>query len=245
MAVGSGLSSPPGGWSRRGLLIGTAGAFIAFRALAADHPDTDPGLTPEAAVSRLMDGNSRFVAGSPLHPNSDADRRQSLVDGQQPFATIVTCSDSRVGPELIFDQGLGDLFVIRVAGNVLDDVVLGSVEYSVIHLNVPLVMVLGHEHCGAVAATVAALAGETNDDDKDTRIGALVDRIRPSIGLVAPDAKDKLEAAVLANARRTAHLMLANSQPLNDRSISGRLKVLSARYRLGDGRVTDIESAEA
>jgi carbonic anhydrase len=227
------------------MLIGAAGAFIASRALAADHSDADPGLTPDAAVSRLMEGNARYVAGAPQHPNSDADRRQSLVDGQQPFATIVACSDSRVGPELIFDQGLGDLFVIRVAGNVLDDVVLGSVEYSVIHLGVPLVMVLGHEHCGAVAATVAALAGETSDDDKGTRIGALVDLIRPSIGLVPPDAPDKLETAVLVNARRTAHLMLAKSQPLNDRAISNRLKVLSARYRLGDGRVTDLEMAEA
>ena len=110
-------------------------------------------LTPDQALTQLLRGNERFVAGWPDHPNQSARRRREVSDsGQQPFAIILSCSDSRVPPEIIFDQGLGDLFVIRVAGNIIDDAILGTIEYAVEHVHAPLVMVLGHDKCGAVTA---------------------------------------------------------------------------------------------
>src|SRR5512139_387673 len=112
-------------------------------------------LTPDQALTHLLRGNERFIAGWPDHPNQSARRRREVSDaGQQPYAIILSCADSRVPPEIIFDQGLGDVFVIRVAGNVLDDVILGTIEYAVEHMHTPLVMVLGHDKCGAVTAAV-------------------------------------------------------------------------------------------
>jgi carbonic anhydrase len=196
-------------------------------------------------MQRLMDGNARYVAGKSVSPNLGVERRRSLAAGQHPFATILACADSRVGPELIFDQGLGDLFVIRVAGNVVDDVVLASIEYSVIHLGSPLVMVLGHERCGAVNATVEALSGKASDADRDTKIAALADLIAPAVRAVPADAPDKVEAAVLENARRGAQFILTTSRPLDERARDGRLQVVSARYDLDDGRVSHIVAAQA
>jgi carbonic anhydrase len=192
-----------------------------------------------------MDGNARYVAGKPLHPNLGIERRASLAAAQHPFATILACADSRVGPEIVFDQGLGDLFVIRVAGNVVDDVVLASIEYSVIHLGAPLVMVLGHERCGAVTATVEALSGKTNEEDQETKIGALADLIAPAIRALPADTPDKVEAGVVANARRGAHLILTTSRPLGERVRQGQLQIVSARYDLDDGRVSHVLAAEA
>lgn len=241
--VERGRFSQTGGWSRRGLLAGIAGATFATRTLAAEHTGA-PRLSPAAALKRLADGNARYVAGTPRRPDQSAARRLSLVGGQHPFATILACADSRVGPEIIFDEGLGDLFVVRVAGNVVDDVVLGSIEYSVIHLNVPLVMVLGHERCGAVAAAVAAAAGEKNKADADTKIGPLAGLIAPAVQAVPAGAPDKVEAAVLLNARRSAHLLVSQSAAVRERLKAGRLQVVSADYQLHDGRVSEVRAAE-
>jgi len=230
--------------SRRFLIAGAASVLAAPRALAKAHPGA-PALSPAAALQRLMDGNARYVAGRPVHPNLSAERRRSLAAGQHPFATILACADSRVGPELIFDQGLGDLFVIRVAGNVVDDVVLASIEYSVIHLGSPVVMVLGHARCGAVIATAEALAGKAGDEDRDTKIAALADLIAPAVRAVPAAAPDKVDAAVLANARRGAHLILTTSPPLAARARDGQLQIVSARYDLDDGRVTHVLAAES
>jgi carbonic anhydrase len=230
-------------WSRRAFVAGAAGTVFATRAVAAGHAE-GPGLSPAAALQRLMDGNARYASGKSRRPDLGAGRRSSLVSGQHPFATVLACADSRVAPELIFDQGLGDLFVTRVAGNVVDDVVLGSIEYSVLHLGVPLVMVLGHEHCGAVAAAVQALAGEKNEEDADTRIGALAGLIVPAVRAVPANAPNKVEAAVLLNARRSAHLLLTTSEAVAARVKAGRLQVVSARYGLHDGRVSEVRPAE-
>jgi carbonic anhydrase len=229
-------------WSKRDVMFGVA-ALLATRALAAAHEE-NPGLSPSAALTRLKDGNARYAAGRFDHPDLSLARRRELVGGQQPFATIVACADSRVGPELIFDQGLGDLFVIRVAGNVVDDVVVGSIEYSVIHLGVPLVMVLGHEHCGAVSAAVEAVAGKTNPQDRDTRIGALAGLIAPAVKAVPATAPDKVEAAVLLNARQGAAQLFKKSRAVSERVKAGRLQVVSARYGLDDGKVSDIGAAQ-
>lgn len=231
-------------WSRRHLIAAAAGSAFATRALAAGHA-AGPGLSPAEAVHHLMEGNTRYAANRARHPDQTAVRRMNLVGGQQPFATVLACADSRVGPELIFDQGLGDLFVVRVAGNVVDDVVLGSIEYSVVHLGVPLVMVLGHERCGAVTAAVAAATGQTSPEDARTKIGSLAGLIVPVVQTVPADAPDRVEAAVLSNARQSAHLILTRSEPIGERVKANQLQVVSALYGLHDGRVSDLRPAEA
>jgi carbonic anhydrase len=232
------------GVSRRFLIAGAAGVWAASWGLARGHTDA-PALSPADSLKQLMEGNARYVAGKSVHPNASAERRASLAGGQHPFATILTCADSRVAPELIFDQGLGDLFVIRVAGNVVDDVVLGSIEYAVVHLGSPLVMVLGHERCGAVTATMEALSGKSGEEDGETKIGELADLIAPAVKSVPADTPDRLDAAILANARRGAHILLTTSTPLAKRAREGRLQIVSARYDLDDGRVSHVLPAEA
>ncbi|MDD2837205.1 MAG: carbonic anhydrase, partial [Methanothrix sp.] len=119
---------------------------------SATASEEESGISSEQALQMLMEGNARFVSGNVIHPDQTADRRSELVSGQHPFAIVVGCSDSRVPPEVVFDQGLGDIFVIRTAGQVMDKVTLASIEYAVEHLNVPLILVLGHDSCGAVTA---------------------------------------------------------------------------------------------
>jgi carbonic anhydrase len=202
---------------------------------AAAHP---VGLDPETAMQRLVDGNARYVAGVATHKNLDSARRTAVAAGQQPFAVILACADSRVAPEIIFDQGLGDLFVVRVAGNVVDDSVLASIEYAVIHLGSTLVMTLGHERCGAVKATVEALAGRGDDADRDTKIGALAALIAPAVKAVPIAAIDKVDAAVSLNAANAAAEIFIKSPPMRQRVMAGELKIVAARYDLDDGRVT-------
>ena len=189
-------------------------------------------------MQRLMAGNARYVSARATHPNLDAARRQLVASGQHPFASILACADSRVAPELIFDQGLGDLFVVRVAGNVVDDAILASIEYSVIHLGSTLVMVLGHERCGAVKATVDALAGHPSEEDADTRIGALAKLIAPAVKAVPINTVDVVDSAVSLNATNTAVEIFAGSRPLRERVLAGKLRIVSARYDLDDGRVS-------
>lgn len=123
---------------------------------AHDDPSS-PESTANATWSRMLEGNSRFAAGTPEHPWQDRETRESLIDGQHPDAAVLACSDSRVPPEIIFDQGLGNMFTVRTAGQIIDDAVIASLEYAVTHLHVSLLVVLGHEHCGAVAGAVEEL----------------------------------------------------------------------------------------
>lgn len=221
-----------------------ADAHAANPHAAAGHAAT-PSVPPEEALARLMSGNARYVEGYAAHPHADAPRRIAVAAGQRPFATILACADSRVAPELIFDQGLGDLFVIRVAGNVVDDAVLASIEYSVIHLGSTLVMALGHERCGAVKATADALAGRGSPEDRDTRIGALAALISPAVRATPAGAADPLDAAVSLNAAHAAAEIFAGSRPLRTRVLGGQLKIVAARYDLDDGRVTPTRSQTA
>jgi carbonic anhydrase len=201
-----------------------------------------PSVPPEEALARLMSGNARYCGGLSAHPHANAVRRIEVAAGQAPFAVILACADSRVAPELIFDQGLGDLFVIRVAGNVVDDATLASIEYAVIHLGSTLIMTLGHERCGAVKATIEALAGRGSPDDRDTRIGALAALISPAVRAVPAGAADPLDAAVSLNAAHAAAEVFAGSRPLRTRVLAGSLKIVAARYDLDDGRVTPTKS---
>lgn len=198
----------------------------------------EPSVSPEEALTRLMNGNGRYVDGYSVHPHGDAPRRLQVSTVQRPFATILACADSRVAPELIFDQGLGDLFVVRVAGNVVDEAVLASIEYSVIHLGSTLVMALGHERCGAIKATIEALAGRGSPEDAGTHIGALAALITPAVRSVPAGAADPLDAAVSLNAANAAAEVMAGSRPLRNRVLAGQLKIVAARYDLDDGRVT-------
>lgn len=197
-----------------------------------------PAVPPEAALAALMAGNERYVMGRAGHPNLTLARRTEVAGGQHPFAAVLACADSRVAPELIFDQGLGDLFTVRVAGNIVDDPVLASLEYSVIHLGSTLIMVLGHERCGAVKATVDALAGKGDPADAGTKIGALAGLITPAVRAVPMGVADPLDAAISLNAARMAQEIFAQSAPLRARVLAGQLKIVAARYDLDDGRVT-------
>lgn len=182
------------------------------------------------ALRRLLEGNERYVAGKASHPDQTLSRRTELTQGQHPFAVVLTCSDSRVAPELFFDQGLGDLFVIRNAGNVLDDHVLGSIEYAVEHLHVALILVVGHEKCGAVSAAVAG--GEAPG-----HIRSIVEAIAPALKKAKGLAGDAVDNTVRCNAQLCADA-LAHSEPLlQEAHHAHRLVVAPARYDLASGRV--------
>jgi carbonic anhydrase len=197
----------------------------AGQATAGTRPDT-PELT------RLIEGNNRFVAGTPSRPHQDLDRRQSLVAGQQPFAAILSCADSRVSPELAFDQGLGDLFVIRTAGQVVDRAVLGTIQYAVAELKVPLLLVLGHTSCGAVKATLAAHKGAA---PTGTAIDALIAAIGPATTEAHTEA-DPLSAAVESNVAQIVAQLRA-APVLAGALDAGNLDIRGAVYDLSSGRV--------
>jgi len=188
------------------------------------------GLAGEQALQRLMEGNDRFVAGQSIHPDQTAERRSALAGGQSPFAIVLTCSDSRVAPELFFDQGLGDLFVIRNAGNVLDDHVIGSMEYAVEHLHVPLIMIVGHEKCGAVTAAVAG--GEVPG-----HVHSITDDLAPAVELSKNLPGDKVDNAVRANAQRVAEILTHVEPVLKEAVRAGKVQIVAARYDLDTGKI--------
>src|SRR5258708_1679634 len=153
-----------------------------------------PTMSAEAALKLLLDGNQHFVAGKLEHPNQTAERRTEVAKGQHPFASVLACSDSRTPPEIIFDRGLGDIFTVRVAGNVADKVVIESRDYSVKHLGVRLVMVLGHRRCGAV---IAAVEGHEGTADQD--VGPMLSELRPAVAASKGMAGDPVANAVREN----------------------------------------------
>jgi carbonic anhydrase len=190
-------------------------------------------LTPALAWRRLREGNERFVSGTSSHPNQDASRRSSLVENQHPFAVIFGCSDSRLAAEIIFDLGLGDAFVVRTAGHVLDDAVLGSLEYSVSVLGVPLIVVLGHDSCGAVTATKAAV--ETGE----MPIGfmrSLVERITPAVLTSRRNKQDSVNEMVVENVKQASQHLVDSSRVITAAVEGGRATVIGLSYSLADGR---------
>jgi carbonic anhydrase len=190
-------------------------------------------LTPAQAWQKLLDGNARFVAGTSVHPNQDAARRSSLVNEQNPFAIIFGCSDSRLAAEIIFDLGLGDAFVVRTAGHVLGDAVIGSLEYGVDVLNVPLIVILGHDSCGAVTA-----AKNTIDTGEMPRGGLrdLVERISPSVLAARRAGHDDINDMVIENVRQSSERLLDSSRAISEAVDAGRTAVVGVAYRLADGR---------
>jgi len=190
-------------------------------------------LTPALAWRRLREGNERFVNGESSHPNQDASRRSSLVENQHPFAVIFGCSDSRLAAEIIFDVGLGDVFVVRTAGQVIDDAVLGSLEYSIGVLGVPLIVVLGHDSCGAVSATKSAV--ETGQMPVGF-IRDLVERITPSVLTSLRNDKTEVNDMVVEHVKQTSHRLVDSSRVISDAIESGRAAVVGLSYSLKEGR---------
>ena len=193
-------------------------------------------LSPDQALQLLIDGNEAFLAGDIPQPPTNAERRLELAKGQAPFVAYVTCSDSRVPPELLFGRGLGELFIIRNAGNTVDTVAMGSIEYAVSQLRVPLVVVMGHESCGAVGAAKAVV-------DENARFpGKIDDMIQPIIPAVL-DVRDEegntdLEAAVRQNVRRVVNMLRNEADPIMlAPQTANRLKVVGAYYDLDRGSV--------
>ncbi|MFB2935069.1 carbonic anhydrase [Aerosakkonemataceae cyanobacterium BLCC-F154] len=194
---------------------------------------TDKDITADRAWEILKSGNERYVAKKLSHPHQTEQRITELATGQHPFAIVLGCADSRVPPEIIFDRGLGDLFVIRVAGNIVDDAVVGSIEYAAEELNTPLLVVLGHERCGAVTAAVKG--GEVPG-----HISTLVKAIQPAVKSVQGLPGDPIENAVKANVRIVVSQLKSNQPIVSELVKSNKLKIVGARYDLDSGKVDII-----
>ena len=189
--------------------------------------------TPAQAWMALKEGNERFVAGSPEHPSQSIEHRASLAVAQRPTVVVFGCADSRVAAEIIFDQGLGDMFVVRTAGHVIDSAVLGSIEYAVTVLDVPLIVVLGHDSCGAVKATLEAL-----DEGKVPGgfVRDVVERVTPSIMLGRREGLTRVDEFETRHVIETGTQLLARSISIADRIKNGELAIVGVTYQLADGQ---------
>lgn len=187
-------------------------------------------MDPQTALEKLMAGNQRFAAGNSQKIGDYTHRRQELIPKQSPFATVLTCSDSRVNPAIVFDQSLGDLFVIRVAGNTLDDLVLGSIHFSVGVLKTPLVMVMGHQNCGAVQAALEKKATEG-------WIAGIVRAIQPVLKNHGEDSTKNLKAAVQANVYSVVQRLRQDPKVFSPLVQSGKVLIQGAYYDFNSGRV--------
>jgi carbonic anhydrase len=200
----------------------------------AREPDgaTVTKVSPSEALCELKAGNERYASGKLNHPRQDNARRTEVAAAQHPFAIVLACADSRSPPEVLFDQGLGDLFVVRVAGNVLDDNVLGSIEYAVDHFHTGLVVVLGHQRCGAVKAAKDTIAAGAT---APPHIDSLVRAIQP---VIEANPKADLEDTVKANVRHVAKTLRATGPLLKEQVAAGKVVVVGAYYDLDTGKVS-------
>ncbi len=214
---------------------------VLFVAMAMAVSGVAAAETPDEALHKLMAGNQSFVAGNfaNLEANSTPAVRQSLATGQHPYAIVLDCSDSRVAPEIIFDKGLGEIFVIRVAGNVVAPHQLGSIEYAIEHLGASLLVVLGHSKCGAVNATVGALKPGTCDvDAPEGNIGSLIESIAPAVERSCKTSPtDLLATSIDENVNLVAKRISKKSRIVEEAIFLGKLKMVKARYDLDDGVV--------
>ncbi|WP_346173076.1 carbonic anhydrase [Streptomyces cuspidosporus] len=193
--------------------------------------------TPREAFDLLLAGNRRFAAGTPRHPNQDAARRADLASAQRPFAVLLGCSDSRLAAEIIFDQGLGDLFVVRTAGHAAGPEVLGSIEYGVSVLDCPLVVVLGHDACGAVGAARAAVADGTPGRGY---LRDVIERVTPSVLAAQAAGVSEDEDFIATHVRLTVDFLMDRSRELADQVDAGRTAVVGLSYRLADGSARPV-----
>jgi carbonic anhydrase len=219
---------PPFGPFLRNISLATA--LICCLGVLSFASGTAPAGNAAAALTRLVDGNKRFVAGNPSRATLSAQQWTELAKGQHPQAIILACADSRLSPEIIFDQGLGDLFVIRNAGNLLDDHVIGSIEYAIEHLHVPLVVVLGHSKCGAVTAAVAG--GEAPGHLK-----SIVESLSAAVAMAKKKPGDPVDNAVRINAKQEANALTQTEPILAEAVKSGSVMVVAAKYDIATGQV--------
>jgi carbonic anhydrase len=203
--------------------------------------ETGSNITAEEALKRLLDGNRNFVANRlTIKDSSLTAARQALAGGQKPYAIILACSDSRVPPEIIFDKGLGEIFVVRVAGNIADPIVLGSIEYAAEHFGSPLIVVLGHKRCGAVSAAVDA------EGRPHGNIGAIIKTIAPAVKQAKKDAgsankSDLVESAIDNNIKLVVKSLVKQSPVIRSLVDGGKIRIAGAKYDLDDGTVKLLE----
>ncbi len=195
--------------------------------------------SPAEAWQAILEGNSRFVSGSPAHPRQDFDHRNSTFETQHPFAALFGCSDSRLSAEIIFDVGLGDLFVVRNAGQVIAETILGSLEYAVEVLQVPLILVLGHDECGAIRATMDSAEGKLTA--QGTFIHNLVSRIAETVSEAKAHGLTEIDEITVLHVKDTINEMIARSELIQSRIESGKLAVVGANYALSLGEVKPIQ----
>ena len=201
---------------------------------------TSPEYTGEEALARLLAGNERFVRGEARFPTVQKEILAGLAKRQRPYATVLGCSDSRVPPELIFDAGFGELFIVRVAGNVISPEVMGTLQYAGVHLRTPLFVVLGHGSCGAINAALAARRGA----QEPSRIAKLLDSILPGLRDVPADLNPdaELRAAVEANVRWSMHQILETPEA-KARGVEGEMKLVGGVFEFESGRVRFLSSS--
>jgi carbonic anhydrase len=225
---------------RRNFLLGSIGTLslattasqLFWRiqpAQAADLSVSPSFLSPDEALQKLIEGNQRFVRHQLQHPDQTEARVHEVAQAQHPFATVLSCADSRVPAEIVFDQGIGDIFDVRIAGNIVTPESIGSLEYAVALLGTPVLMVLGHERCGAVTAAV-------QNEPLPGKIGTFVEAIRPAVERVKQQPGDAVDNAVTANVQYQIEL-LQQSSLITERSKSGQLKIVGGRYDLDTGTV--------
>lgn len=197
-----------------------------------------PNTSPLTAWKALKEGNERFVAGKPQHPSQSVEHRASLAGGQKPTAVVFGCADSRVAAELIFDQGLGDMFVVRTAGQAIDSAVLGSIEFAVTVLDVPLIVVLGHDSCGAVKAALGAI----NDGAiPGGFVRDVVERVAPSILMGRREGLSRVDEFEERHVRETIAQLVSRSSAIADRIAEKTLAIAGATYHLADGRAALVD----
>jgi carbonic anhydrase len=236
----------------RKITIIVAAIITVFISSIVSASSSSPSLTPDQALQSLMEGNKRFVENKLTNNSrSDTAARQVLSTSQKPYAIILSCSDSRLPPEIIFDKGLGEIFVVRVAGNIPDPIVLGSIEYAAEHLGSPLIMVLGHERCGAVKASVEAQGTSSGSENID----AIINKIDPAIKTAITDcqscksdpdcSKNKtnelVECVVNINAKNVTATLTAQSKIIKHLVEENKIKIVTAKYDLDDGLVTLLD----
>jgi carbonic anhydrase len=214
--------------------ISVAGGLFGQPALVKAASSNSNPISPDRALKQLLEGNQRFVGQSPEYPDQSKARLKEVAQAQHPFATILSCADSRVPAEIIFDRGIGDIFDVRIAGNIVTPEALGSIEYAVLLLGTPLLMILGHERCGAVTA---AIQGEP----PTASIASFVKPIQPVVEQMSDKSSNLAEAvenAVVANVKYQIERLRKQAPLLVDRERQGNLKIVGGRYDLDTGEVT-------
>jgi len=212
-------------------LLGIGILFLLAATLPGTDHQAESKLTPDSVLAELKTGNAHHVRHQYSHPHETVARQRELVTGQHPHAELLSCADSRVPPEIIFDQGLGDLFVVRVAGNVATDTEIGSLEYGAEHLQITLLVVLGHESCGAVTAAVQG-------GNAEGHIAALINLIKPAVDQSRGTPGDPVANAVRANVQMVVQQLRSSTPILSELVAHGKLKVVGGVYSLETGEVT-------